>query len=234
MFVVTGASSGIGRATAIALASRQQSVLAVARNAEELGRLSELHPTITHLVADLAADSGIKSVIESCSSLTSIAGLVHAAGSLILPRAYAAMEPRDMSQDMQIHVLTPIALNQALAQRLDRVVFLDSYSSTDLRVGWAGYSIVKASAQMAARSASEELDGVRVIRAFPGGVLTPLVDAVLNAPEDSPTRRAFRSLHSSGELSEPDVIGSWIAELLLDRSDTEIDSTPTWHFGGSF
>ena len=39
MFVVTGASSGIGRAVTVALAERDQSVLAVARDSPRLGEL---------------------------------------------------------------------------------------------------------------------------------------------------------------------------------------------------
>ena len=113
-------------------------------------------------------------------------------------------------------------------------MFLDSYSSNDLRVGWAAYSIVKAAAQMAARSAGEELDNVRVIRVSPGAVRTPLVDAVLKSPHDSPTRRSFRARQAEGKLSPPDEIGEWIARLLLDASDEDLNAHPTWQYGESF
>ena len=130
--------------------------------------------------------------------------------------------------------MAPIELDRQLHPKLGRIVFLDSYSSNDLRVGWAAYSIVKAAAQMAARSAAEELKDVRVIRAFPGAVRTPMVDAVLNSPHDSPTRRTFRALQATGKLSPPDEIGAWIAQLLLDTSDEDLNARPTLQYGESF
>ncbi|MFK7997014.1 MAG: SDR family NAD(P)-dependent oxidoreductase, partial [Granulosicoccus sp.] len=55
MFIVTGASSGIGRATALALAQRNRKVIAIGRNSDRLGLLEEKNPDlIQSVVADLA------------------------------------------------------------------------------------------------------------------------------------------------------------------------------------
>ena len=234
MFVVTGASSGIGRAVTVALAERDQSVLAVARDSTRLGELATKYPRVTALASDLLTAGGVRQVVDACASHSSIAGIVHAAGTLIEPQAFGSIDTGVLLDEMRVHVMAPIELNQQLQAQLGRIVFLDSYSSNDLRVGWAAYSIVKAAAQMAARSAAEELKHVRVIRAFPGAVRTPLVDAVLNSPVDSPTRRIFRALQTTGKLYPPDEIGGWITQLLLDTSDEELAARPTWQYGETF
>lgn len=234
MFVVTGASSGIGRAVTIALSDRDQPVLAVARDSTRLRELPRSCPKVTVLAGDLLTGEGVRRVVDACASYPSIGGIVHAAGTLIEPQAFRSIDAGVLLDEMRVHVMAPIELNQQLHSQLGRIVFLDSYSSNDLRVGWAAYSIVKAAAQMAARSAAEELEHVQVIRAFPGAVRTPLVDAVLNSPHDSPTRRAFRKLQMEGKLSPPDEIGEWIAQLLLDTSDAELNARPTWQYGESF
>lgn len=234
MFVVTGASSGIGRAVTIALADRNEPVLAVARASARLRELPKSYPRVTALAADLLSREGARQVVDACASYPCIAGIVHAAGTLIEPQAYGSIDSGVLLGEMRVHVMAPIDLNQQLQAQLGRIVFLDSYSSNDLRVGWAAYSIVKAAAQMAARSAAEELDNVRVIRVFPGAVRTPLVDAVLKSPHDSPTRRTFLALQAEGKLSPPDEIGEWIAQLLLDASDEELNAHPTWQYGESF
>ena len=55
--LVTGASSGIGRETAVELARNGARVMAVARRADRLADLSE-HTGVEHLVADLATEEG--------------------------------------------------------------------------------------------------------------------------------------------------------------------------------
>ena len=189
---------------------------------------------MTALASDLLTAEGVRQVVDACASQSSIAGIVHAAGTLIEPQPFGSIDTGVLLDEMRVHVMAPIELNQQLQAKLSRIVFLDSYSSNDLRVGWAAYSIVKAAAQMAARSAAEELKHVQVIRAFPGAVRTPLVDAVLNSPADSPTRRTFRTLQAKGKLYPPDEIGEWIAQLLLDMSDEELAARPIWQYADSF
>ena len=63
--IVTGASSGIGRETAVALATRGAEVLAVARSKDELEELEAAHPGVTAHAADLTADEDRAGVVEA-------------------------------------------------------------------------------------------------------------------------------------------------------------------------
>ncbi|MFP5377993.1 MAG: SDR family NAD(P)-dependent oxidoreductase [Acidimicrobiia bacterium] len=62
--VVTGASSGIGRATAEHLAGRGASVWAVARSAAPLAELAAAVPAVTPVVADLTVDAERAALVE--------------------------------------------------------------------------------------------------------------------------------------------------------------------------
>lgn len=233
MFIVTGASSGIGRATAAALAQRSVEVLAVARRSEPQAELQNQHgDNVRVLAADLATHQGIEDLAALATAYGRVNGVVHAAGSSIPPAGYGQLAADELAEHFRIHVTTPIEINNRLQHLLrgGRVVYTDSYSAAAPRPGWSGYSIIKAAAQMAARAADEELEDVQVIRVFPGGVRTPLVQAILDSPTPSPTREDFRELDASGQLSEPDVIGTYIAGIALDATMEQLAAREFWDY----
>ena len=233
-FIVTGASSGIGFAVAKSLATRNNDVIAVARSADGLRALKRCcEDRIEILSADLATESGLFLVVERAHSVGRVDGIVHAAGSLVNPMGYQNLKADKMLADMNIHVAVPVSLNNALEDVLagGRILFIDSYSAINLRVGWSGYSIVKAAAQMAARAAVEEINRSAVIRVFPGAVRTPLVDAVLSAKQRSPTFDLFTELESNGAISDPDGVGEFIADVLVSASDEQLEEREFWDIG---
>lgn len=233
-FIVTGASSGIGFAVARSLALRNNDVIAVARDADRLGSLKRSCGDHVHIVpADLSIESERLAVVEKANVMGKVDGIVHAAGSLITPVEYRDLKADEMLADLNIHVTVPISMNNALGDELSggRIVYIDSYSANNLRIGWTGYSIVKAAAQMAARSAAEEMSKSKVIRVFPGAVKTPLVEAVLSSPQRSPTFDMFKEMESSGTISDPAVIGEFIADILVTATDQQLEERKIWDFG---
>jgi uncharacterized protein len=95
--LVTGASSGIGRAYAEELASRGFDLIAVGRRQERLDELkaSLSEVAVEPLVADLSTDDGIDAVAEVCSSrlltmLVNNAGVAHYMPFAELPADKAA------------------------------------------------------------------------------------------------------------------------------------------------
>lgn len=231
MHVVTGASSGIGRGIALALAERGEPVLAVARRAQLLEELaSEASGHLRPFPADVATDSGISSIVRACESQV-VRSIVHAAGSLVGLAPWSSLMPEELLRHLSVHVSAPIALASALARssEIERMVFIDSYSATTPRHGWSAYSIVKAAAQMSARSAAQELPGTRVIRVFPGAVDTPLLDLVLESGTEA--AGTYLRLKDEGKVSSPAAIGRQIAGIVLDVSDEMLDSQEVWNVG---
>ncbi len=239
MYVVTGASSGIGFATAMALAARNCEVIAVARNHERMAALKERFPQKVKVVAaDLASTTGIDLVHQATHSVKQIDGIVHAAGSLILLKPYEKFVVSDsdaLSHHLAVHVAAPITLNNVLRRKVKgaRILYLDSFSANNLRKGWAEYSIIKAAAQMAARSAQAELKDSIVVRLFPGGVRTPLVEAVLESESQNETVELFRKMKLEGSLFEPEEVANYIGSLLLDATDEQLNMREYWDFSNS-
>ena len=67
--MVTGASSGIGRATALLLARKGASVWAVARSQRALKELASEHPKIRPVVADLTDEAARRDVMAQAGTL---------------------------------------------------------------------------------------------------------------------------------------------------------------------
>ena len=78
VIVVTGASSGIGWATALHLASRGATVFAAARNLERLQLLAERSPRITPVRCDVTVDDDRAALVEAAGPVIDV--LVNNAG----------------------------------------------------------------------------------------------------------------------------------------------------------
>ncbi len=162
-------------------------------------------------------------------------GIAHAAGSLITPAKYQDLKADEMLADLNIHITVPISLNNALQDEVadGRILYIDSYSANNLRVGWSGYSIVKAAAQMAARSAAKEITKSTIVRVYPGAVQTPLVEAILSTKQSSPTFDMFKEMESNGSISEPGVVGEFIADILVTATDQQLEEREIWDFNNA-
>jgi len=233
LFIVTGASSGIGQATAHALAQQGYDVVAIARSRDRLHSLRKANPHhVDIIVADLSSDDGVNTVLQALQAQDDIDGVVHAAGSTVALGNYASIKGVELLHHLSVHVAAPMALNNGLQGKLGktRILYIDSYSAGTLRVGWAAYSIVKSAAQMAARAASAELVDATVIRVFPGGVHTPLIDAVLSSPVENDTKVAFKAMDNAGELNLASDIGEYIANILIHATDEQLAARECWDF----
>ena len=214
MHVVTGASDGIGRAVAVELANRGATVMAVARDRSRLDRLAAEHGRIRAVAADLSSVEGRSAMYAAVSEDVTVESVVHAAGSRVPVESFGEIDPDGLVDAFRIHVAAVVAITQHFATRARRFVVFDSYSATTPRAGWAGYSIVKAAAHMAARAAAAEIEGPEVLRLYPGAVRTPLLEAMLGSTP-SPAREVYRSMDAAGRVAEPDEIGRWVADILL-------------------
>ncbi|MDB4223683.1 SDR family NAD(P)-dependent oxidoreductase [Granulosicoccus sp.] len=234
MYLVTGASSGIGSAVACSLLERGESVVTVARRSMASAVLTKYGNKHTSIKADVTTESGLNAIALALEGRL-VKGVVHAAGTPIALSNYADLISDEISRDILVHVSAPIAINNLLTRQLQgaRILYIDSYSANAPREGWTGYSIVKAAAQMAAKAAATEISHARVVRVFPGGVRTPLVEGVLNSESLSATALAFRKLDQEGGISEPSTIGRYIANILVQATNDQLDAREFWDFSNS-
>lgn len=231
VYIVTGATRGIGRAVALALAKRGFRVVAVGRSLDLLNSLSQAcGPTVTPVHADLATPKSIEQIVSCIATENQIDGIVHAAGSLVPLEPYDSIDSDELVEHFRIHVGTPIALYRSVSRSrpVKRMLFIDSYSASTARLGWGAYSIVKAAAQMAARCAAQELPETRTIRAFPGAVNTQIVDSVLAS--DTETATTFARMLEKGEFAEPHDVAEFLVALLVDASDELLASQDAFDY----
>jgi NADP-dependent 3-hydroxy acid dehydrogenase YdfG len=178
--VVTGASSGIGAATAAGLAGAGYQVVLAARRA---GRLEEV-------AAKISAQGGAartqlldvtdrQAVTEFAESLDRCDVLVNNAGGAIGIEEVAGADPADWRQMFEVNVLGTVNMTQALLPRLiasgaGTIVVLSSTAGFITYEGGGGYAAAKHGEHAVAATLRLELCGepVRVIEIAPGMVRT--------------------------------------------------------------
>lgn len=177
---MTGASSGIGAATAIRLAGDGYRVVLTARRAD---RLAEVAATITANggsaqacpldVTDRAAVDAFAASLESCDVL------VANAGGAIGAETIAAGNPDDWRAMYEVNVLGTLHVTQALLPKLiasgaGTVVLMGSTAGLIAYEGGGGYVAAKHGTHGFAETLRLELCGqpVRVIEIAPGMVKT--------------------------------------------------------------
>jgi NADP-dependent 3-hydroxy acid dehydrogenase YdfG len=178
--VITGASSGIGAATARALARAGYHVELLARRAERLASVA----------AEIEADGGHAQVhavdVTDAGSVRAVAErvgacdvLVNNAGGAFGTESVAEADPGDWARMYEVNVLGTLHVTQAFLPRLISsgdgvVVVLTSTASFTCYEGGAGYSAAKHGAHALAGTLRLELCGlpVRVVEIAPGMVRT--------------------------------------------------------------
>ncbi|MGQ0520264.1 MAG: SDR family NAD(P)-dependent oxidoreductase [Actinomycetota bacterium] len=173
--VVTGASSGIGRATAALLADKGARVRAVARSREPLEELAARHPGVIPVVADLSVDGERAEVVDRAGPvdlLVNNAGI----GWLGLVEEMPAEQVRKL---FELNVLALIDLTQRvlpgmLERRRGHVVNIASVASWVSIPPLTVYSSTKFAVQGFSDGLRRELTGrgVAVTTINPGPVAT--------------------------------------------------------------
>jgi NADP-dependent 3-hydroxy acid dehydrogenase YdfG len=173
--VVTGASAGIGAATARSLRSAGFDVVIGARRMDRLNEVAdEIEARALPLdVTDAASVDAFAAAVESCSVLVNNAG-----GALGLDRI-ADSSDEHWSEMYQRNVLSILRMTRALLPKLitsgdGRVANIGSVAGFHVYEGGGGYTAAKHAARAVTRTLRGELLGqpVRVIEISPGLVET--------------------------------------------------------------
>lgn len=187
--LVTGASSGIGAATALALAQEGAAVALVARRQERLEDLARMIQDMGGRAAVIAADiaqpeQARAAVARSVAELGGLDILVNNAGLMLLGPV-AGADPTDWHRMMDLNVLALMHLTQAALEPMKQrqsghIINISSVSGRGASPTSAGYSATKWAVGGFSEGLRQEvrLDRIRVTVIEPGVVATELTDHI--------------------------------------------------------
>jgi NADP-dependent 3-hydroxy acid dehydrogenase YdfG len=179
--LITGASSGIGAATARRLAAEGFHVIVAARRTDRLETLAkDIGPRATAVTADVTDPAGVAALVSTVDSLGGdLTLLVNNAGGARGSEEIEAAKIDDWQWMFDVNVLGTVRVTQALLSALERsgagtVVVLSSTAGLIAYEGGGGYAAAKHAQTAVAETLRLELNGrpIRVIEIDPGMVRT--------------------------------------------------------------
>ncbi|WP_395360049.1 SDR family NAD(P)-dependent oxidoreductase [Streptomyces sp. YH02] len=218
--VVTGAGTGIGRATARAFARQGATVLAVGRRAEPLRETAEGHPGIHPYVADVTAEGAAEEIVRAAvTGHGRLDVLVNNAG-ISLGGPLGTLDRSVITPLLETNLVAPVLLTQAAlpALRESRGVVVNVTTTIGQR-GWPAnsfYPATKSALETLTRCWAVELapDGVRVVAVAPGPIETPIADHMGLSPEQLEALRAWQLAHVPlGRIGRPEEVAWAITSL---------------------
>ena len=221
--LITGASSGIGRACAVMAAELGAEVILTAR------RKSALDETVKLLSANAVSQTVVGDITDSAfvtqlaDAAGKIDGLVHAAG--IGPMCPVGMlTPEYIDSVMKTNYLSFLELMKFYSKkkyRADRLSVV-AVSSVSALAGWGGvvvYCGSKGALTASVRALALELapKGVRVNAVCPSNIKTPMYDAGSVAMNSEESLKALLAKQPLG-LGLPEQVAAPVCFLLSDAA----------------
>lgn len=176
--LITGASTGIGKATALRLARAGWRVTASARRADRLAALRE--ECGCHVVpADLTKADDVAALVSAATEFAPIDSLINVAGGALGVDSIADADLERWATMYDRNVLATLALTRAVLPAMRErgrgdLVFLTSTAAHDTYPGGGGYAAAKHAERIIANTLRQELVGenIRIIEIAPGMVKT--------------------------------------------------------------
>ena len=218
--LVTGASSGIGRSTAIECSKLGATVVVTGRNEARLQETLSMLSGTGHvsLIADLNVEDDIKMLAESCPSLD---GVVNNAG-IGITKPIAFYNSKDLAEVFQANAFAPMLLIRWLLKKKKinaggSLVFTSSISSKLPFPGNGIYGSSKAALELYTKYCAQEL-APKCIRAnsiHPGMIETKLIHGGALSEDDL---KADLARYPLGRYGKAEEVAWLIAYLLSDAS----------------
>ncbi|MEP7082718.1 MAG: SDR family oxidoreductase [Chloroflexota bacterium] len=233
--VVGGATSGLGRASAEALAAEGCNLLIWSRNADALAatgaEISAAHGVeVAYVSADAGSPDAAAAVAEAAASLGGIDIVVLNAGGppTVDP---TATDPEAWSRALQLLAITPVELASRMLPGMrehgwGRIVAILSSGVrqpiADLVYSNAGRSVLAAWLKTTARAVAAE--GVTLNGVMPGRIETPRIReldggrAEREGRSEDEVRAAHIAAIPAGRYGRPDELGALVAFLASERA----------------
>jgi NAD(P)-dependent dehydrogenase (short-subunit alcohol dehydrogenase family) len=226
---VTGAASGLGRATATALARDGAKLLLFDRDAAGLAETATLCPGAVRVVGDVTSATDLDAAARAVAELGPVSLLVTAAGMLGPAKPVEAVTEPEWDRLFAVNVkgswLTVRAVLPSLRAAGGGAMVL--FASTAGIAGSAtlpAYSASKGAVVMLTKSLAltHAAEGIRVNCVCPGSIETPMLEATFAAAGDAAARAgreaAFRARHPMGRFGTAEEVAETVLFLLSDAA----------------
>jgi 3-oxoacyl-[acyl-carrier protein] reductase len=231
--IVTGASRGIGRAIATALAAEGAKVLLCARDPGALAATAAELPGAEVLAVDVTDPTAAGRIVDACTTAFGrLDVLVNNAGSA-LPKPLAELTAEDWQSSMEVNFLSAARLSVAAAPVMatagwGRIVHVASISGREPDPAFAPYSAAKAALINLSTSLAQAFgpQGVLSSCVIPGITLTELVtenaeaaaDQLGTTADDVVAKTLRRHRVPVGRFGEPSEIADAVLFLCSERA----------------
>lgn len=211
--LITGCSTGIGRATALMLAEHGLAVFGGVRSEQHAGELKALHPIITPVLIDVTREDDIARTFETVRAACpqGLWGLVNNAG-VGLPAALEFTSREDLLRLLEVNTIAPLRMMQTflplLREARGRIVNVTSMNGVLALPMVGGYSASKYALEALSDTLRIELRPWRVTVSVvrPGQIRTPIFNKAGEALTDRKAailpklQAGYETMYARGEF----------------------------------
>jgi len=220
--IITGVSSGIGKALAEAALEAGYEVLGVGRRS--CGAI-ESHECGQFFQADLTDSAGV----EAIPLLPAVSGptiLINNAGTIGPIASTAGAGQEELAYCMYLNVVAPLRLTARFLQEVEgekQVYFTGSGAANYPIEGWAAYCASKAAVHQYAEVAAKEHPQVRIHAFRPGKVDTPMQAVIRESSSKAFADKAhFVEAYEQGDLVQPHFVAQKLLQVFASKTEIPV------------
>lgn len=229
--LVTGASRGLGYASARALAAEGCAVAVVARSAQAIAAASDELGTLgvrsVGIAADVSESTAAARVVSEAEAVLGPIDILVANAGGPRPGGFSDVDDADWEQAVQQNLLATVRLMRAVLpgmreRRWGRIVAITSTTAREATDGLVLSNAVRAGVGGAVRTLAREVaaEGIRVNNVMPGPIATERLREIYAGSGDVDAALADRaSRNPAGRLGQPDEVGELVAFLCSERAN---------------
>jgi len=219
VYLIFGATGGIGRATCALLHARGARLAVSARSEDSLSTLAASYGALSLPLDVTNAEAVAQAVTQTVQQYGRLDGVAHLVGSILLKPAHLT-SPEEFDQTLQLNLYSAFYVVRSAARAMMKeggsIVLA---SSAVARIGLTNHEAIAAAKAgvvglTLSAAATYSSRAVRVNCVAPGLVDTPLAARVLG---NEAGRKASEAMHALGKVGQPEDVAQAI-DWLLDGS----------------